>query len=304
MAETAIEARIRARMPIQRLLAAYLPLTLARWLTTQGVRRLGTIPGVRQEWVQASGVPCLWVIPERVTKGGVLLYLHGGGFVFPLSPLHVQMVAFLVQRLGTPALLPEYRLAPQHPFPAALEDCVTAYRWLLERGTPAERIVVAGDSAGGNLTITTAMRLRDDGAPLPAALAALSPVGDLATTEERARRFRDPLLHPRAIAKFNRSYGGPHDLRHPLISPVYGDWSGLPPLFVFAGEDEVLREDAERIAACARAAGVSVRSVIYPRMWHVWQLHLELPQAVQALEELAQFLAEHLDHPSAVREGR
>lgn len=185
--------------------------------------------------MNANGVPCLWILPEKLPNDGVLLFIHGGGFLFPLLLPHVQMVAPLVQRLGLRVLLVEYRPAPQHPFSAALEDCLTAYRWLRKQGTPADKIVRAGDSAGGNLTLTSLMALRDASDALPSAAACLSPVGDLSNTEERVRSFRDPLLHPGAIAKFNRSYAAQHDLRHPLISPVYGRWDALLPLLIFAG---------------------------------------------------------------------
>jgi acetyl esterase/lipase len=200
------------------------------------------------------------------------------------------MVATLAQKMGMRALMVDYRVAPDYPFPAPLNDCVTAYRWLLKQGIAAHNIVVAGDSAGGNLTITTMMKLRDSGDPLPAAAACLSPVANLSKRSSTLEEFNDPLLHPRAGRMFNKSYVAHNDPRDPLISPVFGDWHGLPPLLVHAGEDEFLREDAVRIEALAKAAGVDVRLEIYPRMWHVWQLFPALPQAVQSLGDIAGFL--------------
>jgi acetyl esterase/lipase len=188
----------------------------------------------------------------------------------------------------------DYRLAPGHPFPAALRDCVTAYRWLLKQGIPAENLVLAGDSAGGNLAITTMMKLRDNGEQLPAAAACLSPVACLSGGHVSSRQGNDPLLHPRAMRMYDRSYVGRNDACDPLISPVFGDWRGLPPLLVHAGEDEILREDAVRIERLAKAAGVDVRLEVYPRMWHVWQLFLELPQATESLDGIAQFLRAHV----------
>jgi acetyl esterase/lipase len=176
-----------------------------------------------------------------------------------------------------------------------LDDCVTSYRWLLKRGFQAQNIVVAGDSAGGNLTLTSMMKLRDSGDPLPAAAACLSPVADLADQiNPPDDGFEDPLLPPKAIRYYTESYVGGGDVRNPLISPVYGDWHGLPPLLVHAGEDEILRKDAVRIETLARAAGVDVRLEVYPRMWHVWQINLTLPQAVQSLDDIAQFFKSHL----------
>ena len=289
------EQRLQRGLGIARVVSAYLPLGLANWLIRQGARRVKLRPGVERAEVEADGVRCVWLLPPNAPADHVLLYLHGGGFVFGLSAQHLAMVAELTLQLGIRALLPDYRLAPHHPWPAALEDCLTVYRWLLRQGYPAQRIVVAGDSAGGNLTITLAMALRDAGEPLPAALACLSPVGDLSSSEERGRTFVDPVLHPRAIRRFNRSYIDGHDARHPLISPVFGDWHGLPPLLIHAGENELLREDAERMARAAQQAGAEVELAIYPWMWHVWQLNLELPQARDSLEKIAAFLRQHLE---------
>jgi acetyl esterase/lipase len=144
------------------------------------------------------------------------------------------------------------------------------------------------------LTITTMMKLRDEGQPLPAAAACLSPAVDLSNKGGRDEHTNDPLLPARAIRIYNRSYVGDNDPRNPLISPVFGDWRGLPPLLVHAGEDELLRDDALRMGELAKAAGVDVRVEIYPRMWHVWQIFPELPQARQSLDDIAQFLKSHL----------
>jgi acetyl esterase/lipase len=236
-------------------------------------------------------VPCEWIIPHGSPKDKVLLYLHGGGFVYGLTPLHLEMVAYLTQKIGIRALMVDYRLGPEHPFPAALDDCLTSFHWLLDQGVLAQDIVVAGDSAGGNLTITTMMKLRDRGEQLPAAAACLSPAADLS---ERKGSFNDPLLHPKAVKMFDRSYVANNDPRNPYISPALGDFRGLPTLLIHAGEDEILREDSVRIEALAKAAGLDARLEIYPRMWHVWQLFLSLPQAIQSLDDIAQFLGSHL----------
>jgi acetyl esterase/lipase len=197
--------------------------------------------------------------------------------------------------MGMRILMVDYRLAPASPFPAALDDCETAYRWLLKEDIPARNIVVAGDSAGGNLSITMSMKLRDNGTSLPAALACLSPVTDL-SKEKLREGFSDPLLPPKAVRRYSRSYAGQSDAREPLISPVYGDMRGLPPFLVHVGEGEILLDDAKRITEIAISAGVDVRLEIYPRMWHVWQLFLALPQAVQSLDDIARFFMSHLDH--------
>ena len=289
------ERKVRASLPLIRFMQSYMPISLAHWLMKKGMPHVQLEAGVTREPVSADSVPCDWIIPQNSPADRVLLYLHGGGFVYGQTPPHLQMGTYLAKKMGVRVLMVDYRLAPENPFPAALDDCVTSYRWLLKQGFHAQNIVVAGDSAGGNLTITSMIKLRDSGDPLPAAAACLSPVADLADqVNPPDDGFEDPLLPPKAIRYYTESYVGRDDTRNPLISPVYGDWHGLPPLLVHAGEDEILRKDAVRIEALARAAGVDVRLEIYPRMWHVWQINLTLPQAIQSLDDIAQFLKSHL----------
>jgi monoterpene epsilon-lactone hydrolase len=289
------ERKVRAGLPIIRFLQSCLPLPISHWLLKQSMVRVCLDAAVTREAISADGVPCEWIIPRNSLPDRVLLYLHGGGFVFGLTPLHLQMGAYLARKMGLRILMADYCLAPDHPFPAALNDCITAYHWLLKQGCLAQNIVIAGDSAGGNLTLTSLMKLRDSGVPLPVAAACLSPVTDLTKKESRNKGFKDPLLPPKAVRFYTESYVGHNDARSPLISPVFGDLHGLPPLLVHAGEDEILREDAIRITGLAKAAGVDVRLEIYPHMWHVWQLYLALPQAVQSLDDIAQFLGSHLE---------
>ena len=294
MTPSAVERRIRAGLPVIRFLQTRLPL---RW-TSRPLRaataRARLPADVRRETALADGVPCEWLIPQNSPRDQALVYLHGGGFVFGVTPPHIGMVAYLARTMGVRALIVDYRLAPDHPYPAALDDCATAYRWLLNQGLAPQNMVLAGDSAGGNLTITTLMKLRDGGEPLPAAAACLSPVADLSERPRPVGDFKDPLLPRKAVRFYNTSYVAGSDARDPLISPAYGDWRGLPPLLVHVGEEEILRDDAARIAAAARAAGVDVRLETYPRMWHVWQLFLALPQASESLDDIARFLKSHL----------
>lgn len=291
MAQAPAERKLRRMLPVTRFMQRYVPLPLARWLIAQGTARAQLPAGVTRKAISVDGVACEWVIPENSPEDRVLLYLHGGGFVYGLTPTHLAMVASLAQKMGTRALMVDYRLAPDHPFPAALDDCVTAYRWLVQQGVSAHKLVVAGDSAGGNLTITTMMKLRADGDPLPAAAACLSPVATCVDRASRPDGFNDPLLPPKVMKFYNQSYVADNDPRNPLISPVFGDWRGLPPLLIHVGEDEILRDDAVRVEALAKAAGVEVRLEIYPRMWHVWQIHPALPQTTQSLDDIAQFFA-------------
>ena len=294
MKTSSVERRIRTRLPFIKFMQGHLPLPLANWLIRLGLAHVRLDFDVTHEAVSADGVPCEWVIPQNRPTEQVLLYLHGGGFVFGLTPLHLQMGAYLAQKLNTCILMVDYRLAPNNPFPAALDDGVSAYRWLLNQGISARNIVVAGDSAGGNLTITSLMKLRDSRDPLPAAAACLSPVTDLTNHKKQGEEIKDPLLSPKIRRFYNRAYLAHNDPHNPLISPVFGNLRGLPPLLVHVGEDEILREDAVRIASLAESANVDVRLEIYPHMWHVWQLNLELPQATQSLDDIARFFKEHL----------
>jgi acetyl esterase/lipase len=271
-----------------------IPLPLARILIERGMAWVRLPTDVVRETVSANGVPCEWVIPHESSPDQVLLYFHGGGFVFGLTPLHLHMGAHLAKLMSIRILMVDYRLAPDHPFPAALDDCVTAYRWLLEQGLSPHNIVLAGDSAGGNLTLTVMMKVRESGSVLPAAAACLSPVTDLSKHKNTRQDFKDPLLPSKAVKLYSRSYVGQNDAHDPLISPVYGNLRGLPPLLVHVGEDEILLEDAKRITSLAISADVDVRLEIYSRMWHVWQLFLSLPQAVQSLGDIAQFFKSHL----------
>ncbi len=292
---SAAERRIRASFPFIRLLQDFMPRSLSPWLLKRSMARLQLESGITRQELSAGGVTCQWIIPQGSASQRVLLYLHGGGFVYGLTPQHMHMVATLARKMGTRALMVDYRLAPAHPFPAALDDCVTVYRWLLQQGFRAQDLVVAGDSAGGNLAITSMMKLRDSGDPLPAAVACLSPVGDLSGVGDLPEDFKDPLLPRKAVLYYNQSYVAKNDPHDPLISPVFGDWRGLPPLLIHVGEDELLRQGAVRMAGLAQAAGVDVRLEIYPRMWHVWQLFLSLPQAIQSLDDITQFLTVHLE---------
>lgn len=246
-----------------------------------------------------GGVPCEWLIPPGTEQGPVLLYLHGGGWVLGWMPIYRRMVARLGRAAGCRVLAVDYRLAPEHPFPAALEDCAAVYRGLLAGGLDPRRLAVAGDSAGGNLTLTTLISLRDAGVPPPAAAVCISPSVDLEGAGPSFWTARDPVISAAVSLTMRRLYIGGHDPREPLLSPIHADLSGLPPLLIHAGAEEILRDDAQRLADQARAAGLDVRLTLWPGMWHVWHLFLPwLPEARQALDEIAAFLRQHLPPPA------
>jgi epsilon-lactone hydrolase len=206
------------------------------------------------------------------------------------SNLHRRMVAYICQAAACRALAVDYRLAPEHPFPAALEDCLAAYRWLLKNGTSPQNLVITGDSAGGNLTLTTLLALRDAGDPLPAAAVSISPMTDLVGTGESFRTRHDPTLAVKFALTMARHYAGDHDLRLPLLSPHYGDLRGLPPLLIHVGEDEILLSDATRLTDKARAAP-QIKAEIIPQAGH----DLWIAQADLVTSKMLGFLGEHVE---------
>ena len=237
--------------------------------------------GVSGEWVEGPQ-------PSDIT----LLYLHGGGYFGCSAESHRPItVGFALQ--GFRVYAPDYRLAPENQFPAAVEDATAAYRALLAQGCPAERIVAAGDSAGGGLALSLLLTLRASSTALPAAAALFSPWTDLAATGEsirtnasRCAMFNGPDTGPSA-----RYYLGDADPRNPLASPFYGDHSGLPPLLIHVGADECLRDDSTRLAEKALAEGVPVELKIWPVVPHAWQLAPQkIPEARQSVREAAAFL--------------
>lgn len=243
----------------------------------------------------ADGVPVEWVIPSHISSDHVIFYIHGGGWVLGWTNLHRRLVNHLCKAAATRALAVDYRLAPEHPFPAALEDCLTVYRWLLKNGFASHNIVIAGDSAGANLTLTTLISLRDAGDPLPAAAVCISPMIDLLGTGDSFRTQQDPALTATFALTMARHYASSQDPRSTLLSPYYGDLRALPPLLIHVGEDEILLTDAKRLAEKAQAVGVDVTLVIWPKMWHVWHLFVpSLPEARQAVNEIGTFIRTHL----------
>jgi epsilon-lactone hydrolase len=280
-----------------RLASTYTDRQLAHSLDTlrRSALRGPRVPrGTEVEPVTADGVPCEWIRAAGQPPARVVLYLHGGGWVLGWGAMHRRMVAHLSALAGARCLAVDYRLAPEHPFPAALDDCVAAYRWLLKNGVAPERIAIAGDSAGGNLTVTTLLALRAAGEPLPAAAACLSPAADLSGSGRDLSTGHDIVLSHTTGQMMARSYLAGQDPRLPLISPVYADLGGLPPLLIQIGSDELLLEGAQRLADRARDAGVATTCEVWPGMWHVWHLMAPyLPEAQQALEHVGRFIGDH-----------
>lgn len=260
------------------------------------IRLSGRIKGVEVEKCDIEGLPGEWLWPKGADHNtgytGTLLYLHGGGYILGSPDTHRPMVASLVRHAKARALLIDYRLAPEHPFPAGLEDAVKAYKWLLAQGVAPEAITVAGDSAGGGLTLALLLSLRDACIPLPAGAALLSPWTDLAMSgwTHITHRKRDPMISLDGALLAARHYLGSTNPTDPLASPLYGRFDGLPPLFIHVGGNEILLDDSLRLADRARAADVTVEIKVWNGLPHVFQAASFLPEARQSLKEIAAFL--------------
>jgi acetyl esterase/lipase len=247
--------------------------------------------------VDAGGIPAEWVSWTGADSGRVILYLHGGGYTICSPRTHRDLMWRLARATGARVLVPDYRLAPEHPHPAAVEDAVAAYRWLLKKGVKPQRLAVMGDSAGGGLALVLLQQLRDRKVPLPACAVCLSPWTDLTASGEsmRANRCKDPLLWPEAIAYTARLYAPEADLAKPAVSPLFGSFRGLPPLLIQVGGAEVLLDDSRRAAAKAAIAGVPTAITIWPGMIHVFQaLAFIVKESRRAIREIGQFVAKQI----------
>ena len=264
---------------------------------------LPEVPGGRVEALGpggADGVDAEWMRLEPGEPAGTLLYLHGGGY-FQGSPVtHRRLVAALSKAGGVQSLNVNYRLAPENPFPAAVEDALAAYRWLISPlggDEDPQRVIVAGDSAGGGLTAALLVALRDAGDPLPAGAHLISPWTDLAGTGEsmRTRAAADPFIDPAQSPNAAARYAGGADLTNPLVSPLYADLAGLPPLLIHVGDAEVLLDDSTRLAERAIVAGVPVELQIWDGAFHVFQMLVGMiPEADEAVAQAGAWMAKQL----------
>jgi acetyl esterase/lipase len=247
--------------------------------------------------VDAGGVPAEWVAMPDADPERVLLYVHGGAHVSGSLNTHRRVAALLSEASGMRVLNVDYRLAPENPHPAAVDDAVSAYRWLLAQGVLPSRIALAGDSAGGGLAAATLVALRDQGAPLPGGAALISPWTDLTITAEsyKTRADADPMLDADRLRESAAMYLGGADAATPLASPVHADLTGLPPLLVHVGDAEVLLDDSVTLAERASAAGVDVTLEVWPEMIHVWHAFAGLfPEAQQGIDRVGEWLRERV----------
>lgn len=238
-------------------------------------------------------LPAEWIVPEEVCNGRVILYLHGGAYCLGSINSHRFLGGQLAELAKLKVLLIDYRLAPEHPLPAAVEDAVAAYRFLLEQGFAPDKITIGGDSAGGGLTIATLTALREAGEPMPGRAVCISPWVDLSGSGRsmETRRAADLMLSPELLARYAAYYLNGRDASDPVASPLFADLTGLPPLLILVGTEEILLDDARCLAEKATAAGVEVTLEVWQRMIHVWPaLAMVIPEGRQALVRIGEFI--------------
>jgi epsilon-lactone hydrolase len=280
--------------------AHWVPVAVPRKITDSMLARSNPVSLVREtqaEWVDARGVPARWFRPQILKNKAILLYLHGGGYAFCSSDTHRLLISRICKEVGCAALAVEYRLAPEYRFPAQLEDVLDVYQYLLKQGVDPKQIVIAGDSAGGGLTLSTLLALRERGWEQPAAAIGLSPWADLeATGASMVSNDRTDYIHRRVIRSFGKQFvRHQEELRHPLAAPIYGNYQDVAPLLLQTGGAEVLLDDAVRVAERARAAGVSVELDIVPDMVHVWHMFDRLtPESEKSIQRIGEFIHRHV----------
>ena len=255
-------------------------------------------PGISVDKFSIDGLPAAWISPETDSPTAIL-YLHGGGYVSGSLATHQMMCADLARSADARVLFVDYRLAPENPFPAALEDARKAYDWLMENGVSTENIFVAGDSAGGGLSLALTLSLRDAGELLPAGVVCISPWTDLtmSSASHREKARAEMTLHPDNLRLWALCYAGEGDLQNPLISPYFAEYAGfypsgtMPPLLIQVGGEEVLLDDARVVAEKAKAVGMDVTLSVYEGMWHVWHMMgTMLPEGRDAFDEIGRFV--------------
>lgn len=268
--------------------------TFERWVLPPP-RRMQTIE------TACAGVPASVVGETGIASGRQVLFLHGGGYAVGSPALYRHITWRFAEAAGAQVVTPDYRLAPEHPFPAALDDAHAAWLACVNAGADPRRSAFVGDSAGGGLALALALKLRDEDGPLPGAIAVISPWTDLAVTGASARRgASDPMLNADDLAPIAAQYLAGADPRVPYASPLYGDMRGLPPTLIQAGSDEILVDDSVRMARRMREAGCDVTLELWPRMPHVWHAFAPLlPEAGQAIARMGDFIREKTGEAAA-----
>jgi monoterpene epsilon-lactone hydrolase len=261
--------------------------------------KFSILPGkTKIQALQIGKIAAEWISVGDTPEDCVILYLHGGDYCIGSLNTHRELAARISKASKIKTLLIDYRLAPEHPYPAAIEDVVIAYQWLLKNGFSSNNIVIAGDSAGGGLVIAALVKLRDLGESLPAAAICLSAWTDLQSTGESMKTHfqKDPFLTPEWLKFMAKHYAANSDFKTPLISPIYAGLALLPPLLIQVGSDEILLSDSIRLADRAREAGLDTTLKVWNNMWHVWHFFAgKMPEANRALNHIGSFIHKHFN---------
>mgnify|MGYP000692801638 CR=1 FL=1 len=243
--------------------------------------------------VGVGDVNCEWMEMPRVARDRVFLLLHGGGYISGSPRTHRKLAAHLSRAVHMRVLTPEYRLAPEHPFPAGVRDALQVYGWLLKQGFKEEQIVVGGDSAGGGLALSMLLALREAGAKMPLGAVLLAPWTDLSASSPsyRSNRKYDPIITQDGLREAGLWYAGQRDPRDPMLSPLFADLTGLPPMLIHAASDEAMVDDSRLFAERASGFGVEVTLKIFDGLWHVFhQSGIEIPESRQAIDEIGAYV--------------
>ncbi|MGD8458081.1 MAG: alpha/beta hydrolase [Anaerolineales bacterium] len=303
-------------MSIQgKIIKRFIGILMSGWLKSKGIEdsrsameklashsitpsNISTIP------LNIQGLKGEWIIPKVSHEDRVILYLHGGGYVQGSIRTHRDLIARICRAANARSLGINYRLAPENPFPTALEDTIKTYLWLLDEDIHPKNIILAGDSAGGGLAISAMVSLRDSGHPLPAGAVCLSPWTDLVSTGEtiRTKVSSDPILTPDECRKYANLYSRDHDLKHPLISPLYAELNDLPPILIQVGTEEILLDDSVRIAKRLQDFEVEVTLEIWEEMVHVFQsFAVILPEGRKAIINIGNFIEKCLNTEESIK---
>lgn len=273
-----------------------------RALTDNNSRFTPPMPkGVNVDHFDLNGLAAAWITPADADADKVILHFHGGGYVIGGINAHIMMCIPMAKSLNIKMLLPDYRVAPEHLFPAALDDGLKIYRWLLEQGYESSDIVISGDSAGGGLALGTTLSLRDNNELLPAAVICFSPWTDLTLSGEShvTNADRDVVLTTDVLKEWASAYTDESNWRNPLASPLYADFHGFPPLFIQVNDDEVLLDDAKSLAKKAQTDGVDVTLKIWSGLWHVWHTAgTMIPESKKTYDEIGRFVNVYLPNES------
>ena len=281
------------RTTLRPALSPKIPVKLQRFCSDAASAIVRGPRGYKTQKQSIAQVPTLHILPKSTKNGLGILYLHGGGYVVGSSKSHSKLAAQIGHAAQAQVWLPEYRLAPEHASPAAIEDVIAVYKALLAQGQDPKKLVIAGDSAGGGLSLSTAIAIRDSGLPLPAALVLLSPWVDLSLSGKtmKTHAAQDAMLSEGWLSWCAKNYCGQKPTTDPICSPLYADLTGLPPVLIHVGTEEILLDDAKRLAEQTGKYGIPMSFKVYDQVGHVFQFHAGiLKESDDSIEHIGQFI--------------